>query len=201
VSQDPRRGATRRTFPRRDRRVNADRSGEDDLGKIQHLAGACYKTERRDERGLAMELVQVRMHIEAPPERVFDAVSDHERFLRTEDGVRTRILRPGTPERDGLGCLREVRVGRRARYVEEVTAWQRPVAFEYTIRESSLPLRHAGSRLTFTPHGPGTEVEWTSRFAVTVPLVGGLLGARARRLYAASFTALLRQAKARLEGA
>ena len=148
-----------------------------------------------------MELVQVHVHIEAPVEKVFDAVSDHERFLRTEDGVSARIMRPGTPGRDGLGCLREVRVGRRARYVEEITAWQRPVGFEYQIRESSLPLRHAGSRLTFTPRARGTDVEWTSRFELTVPLLGRLLGARARRLYAASFTTLLRQAKARLEGA
>ena len=148
-----------------------------------------------------MEFVQVQVYIEALVEKVFDAVSDHESFLRTEDGVSAKIMRPGTPEREGLGCLREVRVGRRARYVEEITAWQKPVAFEYRIRESSLPLRHAGSCLTFTPRGEGTDVEWTSRFEVTVPLLGRLLGARAKRLYAASFTALLHQAKARLEGA
>jgi len=41
------------------------------------------------------------------------------------------VVRAGEPERNGLGCLREVRVGRRVRYVEEITAWQRPLAFEY----------------------------------------------------------------------
>ena len=68
------------------------------------------------------------------------------------------------------------------------------------IRETSLPLRHAGSRLTFTPEGRGTDVEWTSRFEITVPLIGRLLGIRARRIYAASFRDLLLAAKERLEG-
>ena len=146
-----------------------------------------------------MNLVRVRLYIEAPVETVFDAASDHESFLHTEDGVSAKVVRPGDRERNGLGCLREVRVGRRARYLEEITAWEPPVAFEYTIRESSLPLRHAGSRLSFGSRGSGTEVEWTSRFEVTVPLIGRLLGLVAERLYAASFTKLLRQAKLRLE--
>jgi len=100
-----------------------------------------------------MHEVRIHVYIEAPVERVFDAVSDHESFLRSEGGVRARVVRAGELERNGLGCLREVRVGRRVRYVEEITAWQRPLAFEYMIRETSLPLRHAGSRLTLTPHG------------------------------------------------
>src|SRR5919197_671771 len=100
-----------------------------------------------------MPEVHVRVHIEAPVERVFDVVSDHETFLRSEGGVSATVLREGERERNGTGCLREVRVGRRVRYVEEITAWQRPSSFEYMIRETSLPLRHAGSRLTFAPEG------------------------------------------------
>jgi polyketide cyclase/dehydrase/lipid transport protein len=138
------------------------------------------------------------MHIQAPVEAVFAAASDHERFLHTEEVVAT-VVRPGAADRNGLGCLREVRVGRRVRYLEEITGWDPPRAFEYTIRESSLPLRHAGSRLAFSPRDGGTDVVWTSRFDVTVPLLGGILGRRAERLYTASFTDLLRRAKARLE--
>ena len=111
------------------------------------------------------------------------------------------MLRAGERERNGIGCLREVQVGRRVRYVEEITVWQRPWAFEYMIRETSLPLRHAGSRLTFTAEGRGTRVDWTSRFEIMVPILGRLLGVRARHIYAASFRELLLAAKARLEGA
>src|SRR5947208_14944965 len=114
-----------------------------------------------------MHEVRVHVHIEAPVEQVFDAVIDHESFLRSEGGVRARVMRAGEPERNGLGCLREVRVGRRVRYVEEITAWQRPLAFEYMIRGSSLPLRHAGARPTSTPHGSRTNAGGPARLDTT----------------------------------
>ena len=139
-----------------------------------------------------MRNVRVKIHINAPIERVFAEVSDHERFLRADDGTATTLLRAGDTDRAGLGCLREVKVGRRARYVEEITAWQRPSYFEYTIR-------HEVSRLTFTAAAGGTDVEWTSRFEIPIPIIGGFLGAKAEKLYSKAFTGLLIAAKARLE--
>lgn len=143
--------------------------------------------------------VRVVVHIAAPIERVFDAVSDHEVFLRTADGTTAKILREGATERNGLGCIREVNAGRRARYVEEITAWERPSSFAYTIREASMPLRHLGSRLALTPSGGGTDVEWTARFEITVPIVGRLLRAWVERQLARAFTEMLAAAKSRLE--
>src|ERR1700691_6287024 len=122
-----------------------------------------------------MEEVRVLIHFGVPIERAFDTVSDHETFLRNARTT-TRVVRPGSVDRNGLGCVREVRVGRRKRYLEEITAWERPIGFDYTIREASMPFQHEGSRLRFIPHGGGTDVEWSSRFAVPVPVVGGLLG-------------------------
>jgi uncharacterized protein YndB with AHSA1/START domain len=146
-----------------------------------------------------MRSVQVNVHINAPIERVFETISDHERFLRSGDGTRTKLLQEGSAERDGLGCVREVSVGKRAWYVEEITAWERPASFEYMIRRASMPIRHEGSRLTFTEVGGGTDVQWSSRFTIPVPILGGLLGAAAQRLYSKAFTALLKTAKAQLE--
>ncbi|WP_437507078.1 SRPBCC family protein [Sorangium sp. So ce1099] len=146
-----------------------------------------------------MEEVHVNVYIHAPVERVFEAVADHESFLRAGDDTRTKVIRSGLTERNGLGALREVRVGKRIRYVEEITAFERPSSFEYRILESTQPLRHHGSRLRFTSRGDGTEVDWTSRFEVPVPLVGRLLGSLARRMFVAAFTELLLAEKARLE--
>ncbi|WP_437967833.1 SRPBCC family protein [Sorangium sp. So ce260] len=146
-----------------------------------------------------MEEVHVNVYIHAPAERVFDAVADHEVFLRSGDDTHTKVIRPGLTERNGLGALREVRAGKRIRYVEEITAFERPSSFDYQILESTQPLRHHGSRLRFTPRGDGTEVDWTSRFEIPVPLVGHLLGALARRIFTAVFTELLLAEKARLE--
>ncbi|MDC0680092.1 SRPBCC family protein [Sorangium atrum] len=146
-----------------------------------------------------MEEVHVNVYIHAPVERVFDAVADHERFLRSGDGTHTKVVRPGLTEHNGLGALREVRVGKRIRYVEEITAFERPCSFDYQIVESTQPLRHQGSRLRFTPRGEGTEIDWTSRFDIPLPLVGKPLGSLARRMFIAAFTELLLAEKARLE--
>jgi hypothetical protein len=143
--------------------------------------------------------VRVHIHIEAPIERVFEAISDHESFLRSDDGTTTRIVREGATERNGLGCVREVRAGRRARYLEEITAWERPSGFAYTIRESSLPLRHLGSGLAFASSGGGTNVVWTAKFEITVPIVGRLLRTWLDRQLARAFTEMLVAAKSRLE--
>ena len=146
-----------------------------------------------------MRSVQVNVHINAPIEQVFEAISDHEQFLKSSDGTRTKLLQEGSAERNGLGCVREVSVGKRAWYVEEITAWDRPASFEYTIRRASMPIHHEGSRLKFTEVGGGTDVQWSSRFCIPVPLLGGLLGAAAERLYSKAFAALLATAKAQLE--
>ena len=143
--------------------------------------------------------VRVVVHINASPERVFDAAADHETFLRSKDGTTCMIVRAGATERNGLGCIREVRAGRRARYVEEIVAWDRPNGFEYLIRETSLPIRHEGSRLAFIPRGTGTDVTWTARFAVTVPVIGGLLRVWLDHLLTRAFTEFLRAAKQKLE--
>jgi hypothetical protein len=143
--------------------------------------------------------VNVHVLICAPIDRVFDAVSDHETFLRTKDGTRTRLLRPGSSERNGLGCVREVTAGPRVRYVEEITAWERPVSFEYTIREASMPMRHMGSRLAFASRGTGTDVVWTARFEIPVPVVGSPLRLWLEGHLARAFDEMLAVAKARLE--
>jgi hypothetical protein len=143
--------------------------------------------------------VRVAVHIDAPIDRVFEVVSDHEAFLHIEGETTTKVVRDGAMERNGLGCIREVNAGPRVRYVEEITAWDRPSGFAYTIRETSLPLRHLGSRLAFTPSGRGTDVEWTADFEMTVPIVGRLLRRWVDRRLERAFTKMLVAAKSRLE--
>ena len=144
-------------------------------------------------------IAQVQCHIGAPIDQVFNAIADHEIFLGSQQGITVKILQPGNHERNGLGCVREVRVGVRTYYVEEITAWDRPKLFEYTIRETSLPLRHEVSRLVFMSRDGGTDVEWSSRFSVMVPLIGRLLDLYFRRQLMNSFARFLAVTKSRLE--
>ena len=146
-----------------------------------------------------MAKVLVQASIQRPIADVFSMVSDHERFLSTLPGTTVKVIKPGDVERDGLGCIREVRVGERIRYVEEITLWQPPHAFEYLIREASIPIRHHGSRLDFVARGAATDVTWKSHFDVPLPVVGWALGVFMKRRYHAAFSALLSHAKAALE--
>jgi len=146
-----------------------------------------------------MQEIHVRALFDAPVARVFEAVSDHERFL-SAGRTRAVVIKPGSPDRNGAGCLREVRGGGRLRFVEEVTAWEPPSAYEYMIRECSLPVVHHGGRLSLTPQGGGTVVEWTSRFEIPMPLVGGVVASVARRILAKTFSDFLLRAKKRVEG-
>jgi hypothetical protein len=143
--------------------------------------------------------IHVRFHIDAPVETVFDAVSDHERFL-SNPKTHTTIARAGDPDPNGRGCLREVRAKPLVRFVEEITAWERPSSFEYVVRECTLPMRHHGGRLTFTREGAGTVIDWTTRFEIPVPLVGGALAKLAKGILSRAFDDFLGRAKARLEG-
>lgn len=138
------------------------------------------------------------MYIHAPIERVFEALSDHESFLKSND-THTSIAQPGTPDRNGLGCVRAVRSKGGVRFAEEITGWSPPTSYDYQIRESSLPLRHHGGQLRFTTRGEGTEVDWTTRFDVTVPLVGRALEPLTAAILTTTFTEMLGAAKERLE--
>lgn len=145
-----------------------------------------------------MQSTHVEIFINAPIERVFDAVTDHEQFLTEPGASSCRVTRPGQPEKNGLGCLREIRAGA-FRFVEEITVFERPTRMDYLIRESSGPVHHEVSRFDFAPLGSGTKVTWTGRFEIPVFLVGPLLTRFSRAVLARSIHRLLVQARARLE--
>jgi uncharacterized protein YndB with AHSA1/START domain len=147
-----------------------------------------------------VEEIDLRFSFAAPRERVFDVVGDHERFLANAR-TRTTVTRAGSPDPNGRGCLRTVETAPRIRFVEEITSWEPPSSLEYVIRESSLPLRHHGGRITFTEERGGTVVSWTSRFEIEVPVVGRLLEKVAKTALERAFGGFLRAAKPRIEGA
>jgi hypothetical protein len=146
-----------------------------------------------------MAKVFVQACIKRPIVDVFALISDHEKFLSGISGTTTKIVKAGTVERNGLGCIREVRVGDRIRYVEEITRWQPPYSFEYLIREASIPIRHYGSRLDFAVREKSTDVIWQAHFDVPIPVIGWALGLFMKRRYESAFSAMLLQARVMLE--
>jgi uncharacterized protein YndB with AHSA1/START domain len=121
-----------------------------------------------------MKSISVKRLIKAPIDRVFDLLSNHEAYASFPGIDVARLERPGSSEKNGLGALRYVKAGP-AWFREEITTFERPTRMDYLIVESLVPMRHEGGILIFREAEGGTEVTWTSRFSVPVPLVGFLL--------------------------
>lgn len=144
----------------------------------------------------AMRTIQVRRTLRAPADRVFDVLADHAGYAKF-DGVRSAALvRPGASEPNGVGALREIRIGS-ARFEEEITVFERPTRMEYRIVRSRPPIAHELGRIVLTPVDGGVDVEWTSIFRVALPLIGGLATAIAARRMTKGFAATLAAVEAR----
>ena len=143
-----------------------------------------------------MRTILVRRVLRAPIARVFDVLSDHAGYAGFP-GVRSAALvQRGRDEPNGVGAVREIDSGL-AWFREEVTAFERPARMEYVITASRPPVRHRGGIIRLRTVPEGTEVEWTSTFAVALPLVGGLATALAQRAMTRAFHQVLSAAERR----
>ncbi len=148
--------------------------------------------------------VHANLVIRAPIEAVFDAVMDHERFFDGPDQEFCRLVREGTPEPNGLGAVREIGASGLV-FSEEIVGFERPVRCEYVVRSlvtrsgRRVPMRHEGGWVDLAERDGATEVDWHSRFAITVPGVGWLLERIAGQVSRAAFQRLLEGARDRLE--
>ena len=50
--------------------------------------------------------VEIDQHFSAPPQKVFEAVTDHKRIAEWQRGTRVSIEKPGVPAPNGLGAVR-----------------------------------------------------------------------------------------------
>ncbi len=121
-----------------------------------------------------MATVTTSRTINAPVEKIFDLLTDHANYKDFPGILDSKLETQGTPAPNGLGAVRYIKV-KQGWFREKITAYDRPRAFSYLITETSLPLKHEGGTLTFTPVAGGTEVTWVSTARMTVPLIGGLL--------------------------
>lgn len=122
-----------------------------------------------------MAEIRLTRTLEAPIDRVFEVLADHEGYARFRNITDAKLVREGEPERNGRGAIRELAAGP-IRFREQITAFERPVRLDYLIREVNLPLRHDGGSIRFEAVDDGTRVVWTSAFTMSIPLAGAALG-------------------------
>ena len=111
--------------------------------------------------------------VAAPPEVVFDVLTDHRRYSEIT-GLRKSVLeREGEPAPDGVGAIRKLSAaGPPLR--EEVLAYEPSSRFSYKLL-SGLPVRDHVGTVELTPQAGGTRVVYAVRTTPTVPLVGSAI--------------------------
>jgi uncharacterized protein YndB with AHSA1/START domain len=108
--------------------------------------------------------------IAAPPETVFDVLTDHRRYAEITPMRRSELEREGEPAPNGVGAIRALSsVGPPLR--EEVVVYEAPERFSYKVI-SGIPVRdHMGTVLLESAAG-GTKMTYAVRTTPTLPLVG-----------------------------
>jgi uncharacterized protein YndB with AHSA1/START domain len=107
------------------------------------------------------------IEIHAPPELVFDRLSDHESMAQWPGVSACRLVREGKP-RNGVGAIRAV-TALGVTLHEEVVRFEAPRRFEYRIIRG-LPVDHLGT-VTVEEIPSGSRVSWHIRLSSRVPLL------------------------------
>jgi uncharacterized protein YndB with AHSA1/START domain len=123
--------------------------------------------------------VHVGHRFEKPPERIFDYLAEHEN-LAEMFGARVTRLRDGDTERNGVGSVRQLRVGPMPPFEETVTEFERPRRIVYRITRGG-PLRGHIGVMTFDPDGAGTSFVYDIRIASAIPGLAPLVRASLTR--------------------
>jgi len=119
-----------------------------------------------------MRTVRVERTLEAPIETAFDLLTDHAEYKRFRAVHGSKLLTEGRTERNGVGAVREVII-RPLRFIEEVTAFERPTLLSYLITDINVPFEHQGGTIMLEPIDSGTRAVWTSTLRVPIPVIGG----------------------------
>jgi uncharacterized protein YndB with AHSA1/START domain len=110
--------------------------------------------------------------VAAPPETVFEVLTDHRGYTKITPLRKAELEREGEPVSNGVGAIRRLTaVGPPMR--EEVLAYEPSTRFSYKLL-SGLPVRDHVGTVELTPVAGGTKVVYAVRTTPTLPLVGDL---------------------------
>ena len=111
--------------------------------------------------------------IGAPPETVFEVLTDHRGYAELTPLRKSELEREGEPAPNGVGAIRKLTVvGPPLR--EEVIAYEPVERFSYKLL-SGLPVRDHVGTVELTPNGGGTKMVYAVRTQPTVPVVGAVV--------------------------
>ncbi len=106
--------------------------------------------------------------IAAPPETVFDVLSDHRNYANLTPLRSSTLEREGSPDINGVGAIRRLSIaGPPIR--EEITEFVRPSRLAYKAISGVPAKEHSGTVLV-SPRGSGTILTWRVDSVPKLPL-------------------------------
>ncbi|MEU1629631.1 SRPBCC family protein [Streptomyces sp. NPDC020096] len=121
-----------------------------------------------------METMTVERVIDAPIDDVFTWLTTTTNYTSSPLVLRCRLSRHGETAPYGVGAVRS-HLWLIGWFRERITHYDPPHATEYLVERSLPPSRHELGRMTFTEVDRGTQVRWTTRAEIPIPLLGALL--------------------------
>lgn len=116
--------------------------------------------------------------VSAPPEVVFDVLTDHRGYADITPLRKSELEREGEPSPNGVGAIRVLSsIGPPLR--EQVIVYEAPRRFSYKLL-SGAPVRDHVGTVALEPDGEGTKVTYAVRTNPTIPVVGGVTVAVAK---------------------
>jgi uncharacterized protein YndB with AHSA1/START domain len=116
-----------------------------------------------------------------PPERIFEYMAEHENLAELFGAKVTRLQDGRDGERNGVGSVRQLKIGPAPPFEETVTEFERPGRIVYRITKGS-PLRGHVGVMTFEPDGRGgTHLHYDIRLASPIPGLAALVRASLTR--------------------
>ena len=108
--------------------------------------------------------------IDAPPETVFEVLTDHAGYSKLTPLRRSELERQGEVDPNGVGAIRRLTVvGPPMR--EEVIAYEAPGRFSYKVL-SGLPVRDHVGTVELTDEDGRTKMVYAVKTQPTLPVVG-----------------------------
>jgi uncharacterized protein YndB with AHSA1/START domain len=128
-----------------------------------------------------------------PPSQIFAYLSEHENLAEVF-GAKVTRLRDGEHDRNGVGSVRELRIGPLPPFQETVTEFVVPERIVYRITKGS-PLRgHLGTMTFAATSDGGTRLVYDIRIASAIPGLAPIVHAALTRSITKSLDAVERKA-------
>jgi hypothetical protein len=122
---------------------------------------------------MAIQTITINQAFDAPVKQVFSTLSDHEKFGKI-CGIDMKRIVDGAAHLNGLGSIREIKIGVLPAFEETITKFIENERLEYKITKGSPIKNHLGI-LSFSEAKGKTLLKYTIELESKIPLTTGLI--------------------------